>query len=122
VDDTVLSIDLVGGAGEELARRFLAHNIFLTGGLGSDLVGGVGLTEAELEGGVSRVRVAGRKRVLRQKWERRGREDCTYLLQLQRSLDLGYILIDPALEGLKVNGLSYFACHGVYGAVPITSA
>jgi hypothetical protein len=44
----VLAVDLVGGLGEEFARRFLAHHIFLAGG-GGQLVCWVGLAEAELE-------------------------------------------------------------------------
>jgi hypothetical protein len=36
-----------------------------------------------------------------------------YLLQFQWSLDLWYVLVDPALEGLEVDGLPNFACHGV---------
>ena len=49
MDDAVFAVDLVRCAGEELARRFLAHHIFLAGGFRGDLVGGVGLAEAELE-------------------------------------------------------------------------
>lgn len=45
--DAVLAVDLVGGAGEDLARGFLAHHVFLARG-GGELVGGVGLAIAEL--------------------------------------------------------------------------
>lgn len=47
VEDAVLALDFMGSLGDELARRLLAHNELLFVG-GDDLVGRVGLTEAEL--------------------------------------------------------------------------
>ena len=54
--DAVLALDLVRRLGEELARGLLAEDIADAGG-GGELVGGIGLTEAELRrfGGVSMV-------------------------------------------------------------------
>jgi hypothetical protein len=50
MDDLVFSVDAVGGFGEEFARGLLTEDVFLLSAVG-DLVGRVGLTEAELGGG-----------------------------------------------------------------------
>lgn len=47
--DAVLALDLVRGLGQELAGGLLAEHIAVAGGRG-ELVGGVGLTKAELQG------------------------------------------------------------------------
>ena len=47
MDDAILSLDLMSSLGEQLARRFFSHDIFLAGAVGQ-LVGGVGLAIAEL--------------------------------------------------------------------------
>lgn len=47
VDDAVFAVDLMGGLGEELARRLLSHDIFGAIG-GFEEVGWVALTVAEL--------------------------------------------------------------------------
>jgi hypothetical protein len=48
VDDTVFALDLVCRLGEEYTGRLLAHNVLLAIG-GGELVGWVGLSEAELD-------------------------------------------------------------------------
>jgi hypothetical protein len=101
VDDAVLALDLVGRLRDELAWRFLAEDIAAAVGRG-ELVGRVGLAEAELKGRGKSV-----WRSLRGGWCCR-----PYLLYVEGHLNLGNVLGDPPLQRPKVDGLAHSSGHG----------
>lgn len=83
--DAVLALDLVGRLGHQLSWRLLAEDIFPAVG-GSQLVGRVGLTKAELYRGKSD-----------ESESRNGRTTITttHLLNIQRRLDVRHLLGQP---------------------------
>lgn len=98
---------------QQLARRLLPHDELGAGRIG-ELVGRIRLSEAELKS-AKRITLAGELQV-----EADLSLVTTYLLQVQRSFDLGHMAIDIALQGRQVNGLAYGPCHLVL--LPLAAA